>query len=432
MNKRDYKILGIEYTEDLSVVKKAYASTIANHHPEEDPEGWKKVHEAYISISKYLKSLNKPVKRPMPDLNCERDVQAKIHVKEEVSFVQSEPEFIIEDKGDKSFREPSAPEIPVIVNAKEKRTISEEAPRDDYKGLIDDLIEDSKNGKLSEEQEKEKNEKINDLINALRATSNGRTIETDKYLKLRENEYFTEAMASTRFVYFMTSFFQKNRFASALSDIVKEDIEKAAEYISVNRIETNIHYEELLKILESHKSIPTEGNRKWVNVNNPGAKVGISKANKRRASRNEPKRLGISVVAVSMILIMFGLLASNNNHNSQSYPKSYEQLKNDYSSLNYVERPVVSSEDMERMREAISNMQSEDFINKMYPSLSSSASPTVSPSPSSSPDMQDNMSVEDGEVSEVEASEIEASVDEIDVEGLKPEENPEVSGSEAQ
>lgn len=50
-----WEILGIEPTDDLSVIKKAYSRQLKNHHPEDDPEGYQNLREAYDSITKMVK-----------------------------------------------------------------------------------------------------------------------------------------------------------------------------------------------------------------------------------------------------------------------------------------------------------------------------------------------------------------------------------------
>ena len=49
-----YRILGIEPGSDIKEVKKAYASLIKQYHPEENPEEWRKIHDAYTFLSKFL------------------------------------------------------------------------------------------------------------------------------------------------------------------------------------------------------------------------------------------------------------------------------------------------------------------------------------------------------------------------------------------
>lgn len=50
-----WEVLGIEPTDKLSDIKKAYAKNLRLHHPEEDPEGFQKLTEAYAAASEYVK-----------------------------------------------------------------------------------------------------------------------------------------------------------------------------------------------------------------------------------------------------------------------------------------------------------------------------------------------------------------------------------------
>ncbi|WP_050182034.1 sodium/calcium exchanger protein [Domibacillus robiginosus] len=50
-----WDILGIEPVDDLSALKKAYAKKLKVHHPEEDPEGYQRLREAYDTLTKELK-----------------------------------------------------------------------------------------------------------------------------------------------------------------------------------------------------------------------------------------------------------------------------------------------------------------------------------------------------------------------------------------
>ena len=54
-----YRILGIEPGSDINEVKKAYASLIKQYHPEENPDEWKKIHDAYTLLCKFLKVIPK-------------------------------------------------------------------------------------------------------------------------------------------------------------------------------------------------------------------------------------------------------------------------------------------------------------------------------------------------------------------------------------
>jgi tetratricopeptide (TPR) repeat protein len=50
-----WAILGIEPTDDLSVIKKAYSKQLKVHHPEDDPEGYQRLREAFDRAKRDLK-----------------------------------------------------------------------------------------------------------------------------------------------------------------------------------------------------------------------------------------------------------------------------------------------------------------------------------------------------------------------------------------
>lgn len=50
-----WNVLGIDPTEDIRVIKKAYAKKLKIHHPEDDPEGYQSLREAYDRAVKYSK-----------------------------------------------------------------------------------------------------------------------------------------------------------------------------------------------------------------------------------------------------------------------------------------------------------------------------------------------------------------------------------------
>lgn len=54
-----WNVLDIETTDNISVVKKAYAKKLKICHPEDDPEGYQELREAYDSALKYIKNNKK-------------------------------------------------------------------------------------------------------------------------------------------------------------------------------------------------------------------------------------------------------------------------------------------------------------------------------------------------------------------------------------
>ena len=51
-----WKILGIEQTTDLAAIKTAYAAKAKEWHPEEHPEEFQQLQQAYHSAARYAKA----------------------------------------------------------------------------------------------------------------------------------------------------------------------------------------------------------------------------------------------------------------------------------------------------------------------------------------------------------------------------------------
>ena len=57
-NKELYTILEMEPTDNIKDIKRAYAKVIRKYHPEENPEEWKRVHDAYTQLIDYYEKRN--------------------------------------------------------------------------------------------------------------------------------------------------------------------------------------------------------------------------------------------------------------------------------------------------------------------------------------------------------------------------------------
>ena len=50
-----FAVLNIAPTADLKAIREAYSKMSAKYHPEENPEEWKKIHNAYKKLTEILK-----------------------------------------------------------------------------------------------------------------------------------------------------------------------------------------------------------------------------------------------------------------------------------------------------------------------------------------------------------------------------------------
>lgn len=168
-----YKVLEIEPTESEKEVKIAYASHIKKYHPEENPEEWKRIHDAYTVIMDYLRNRGE--------------------------FVLNHP----------SWSDTSTNNISNEMN---------NAPRteDDYSEDIDLLLTNVKNrynrnreleqqALLEKEKDKEKYselvQEIRELFKVKRVAPSGKPlISARRYRKVREIPHYYEAIGNVNFI----------------------------------------------------------------------------------------------------------------------------------------------------------------------------------------------------------------------------------------
>ena len=70
MGENVFRILEIEPTNDKKEIKKAYAGLVKRYHPEEFPEEWKKIHDAYEQALKMAEHVQ-PKMSPEPPVKIE-------------------------------------------------------------------------------------------------------------------------------------------------------------------------------------------------------------------------------------------------------------------------------------------------------------------------------------------------------------------------
>ncbi|NRS18768.1 tetratricopeptide repeat protein [Brevibacillus sp. HB1.4B] len=75
-----WRILDIDPTEDISTIKKAYAKKLKMHHPEDDPEGYQQLREAYDRAIKMAKQREKI---PKAEVTFTADTEAPVQVEED-------------------------------------------------------------------------------------------------------------------------------------------------------------------------------------------------------------------------------------------------------------------------------------------------------------------------------------------------------------
>ena len=102
-----WKNLKIKPTADESVIKKAYAAELRKHHPEDDPEGYQTLREAYDFALKYAKS----VKTEELDETDDEDITTEISV---INLFNITSALEVQEKQEDSFQD-----APILVQRAE-------------------------------------------------------------------------------------------------------------------------------------------------------------------------------------------------------------------------------------------------------------------------------------------------------------------------
>lgn len=108
-----WDILEIEPTDDLSMIKKAYSKKLKMYHPEDDPEGYQMLREAYDQVSKQAKRKKKQ-RVPVPDIPVE---EVNNRPNRNIEEVNDQPTLNLEEKEEEElFDIPSLIKLPSHQN----------------------------------------------------------------------------------------------------------------------------------------------------------------------------------------------------------------------------------------------------------------------------------------------------------------------------
>lgn len=92
-----FQILEIDPTDDKRAIKKAYARLVKQYHPEENPEKWKEIHDAYMEALKTAEqdSYAAPMQVPVSDAG-KVGAEVKVTQQQTVSDEEAELEVLFD------------------------------------------------------------------------------------------------------------------------------------------------------------------------------------------------------------------------------------------------------------------------------------------------------------------------------------------------
>lgn len=137
-NEHIFRLLEIEPTDDKKAIKKAYARMVRQYHPEEQPEKWKEIHDAYEAALAMAERSMQPVVMPeqsggsgLPETETVSD---GLDLAETSSDSGDELEPLFETMGELSARQKEA-------KREEQRQAAEQLMQDIQELLVDGLFD---------------------------------------------------------------------------------------------------------------------------------------------------------------------------------------------------------------------------------------------------------------------------------------------------
>ncbi|MBO4909172.1 MAG: J domain-containing protein [Lachnospiraceae bacterium] len=244
-----YSTLGLKEGADIKDVKKAYASLIKQYHPEEHPEEWKKIHDAYTFLCNYLNNRQKPAGNPT--------VIAFEEIKPVIRHEEKKEEFDFD-----SILQDTDEEINGLKDIDER--LSAEKEENEENLLLNTLIDEARretgavayDPSADSDKDREYFSEVMDLLDNLQMPEikiyGKPVIKIDRFMQLHNHEKFEQAMLYPVFIRRLTDVLSKSSPDPDIRSYLEGDVIKAGRtYPNRDRISD---YNRLLKAAESLNS----------------------------------------------------------------------------------------------------------------------------------------------------------------------------------
>lgn len=230
-----FRILEIEPTDDKKAIKKAYAKLVKQYHPEEYPEKWKDIHDAYETALKM----------------AERTAvsSSTIHKQtENVKTEQNRPVLQTETEKKPSVLETKTESTPPVMHIK-KESISLSPPpktkitkfehmqnqegEDFETAEIEDLFEQI--GQLSAEQEKQREElqkqKMQRVMSRFKTMARKRRCNRKEWEKFFQQKDILPIISTREFLYQLGECFADRKIDDEMYRMLKGQLQLIDEYL---------------------------------------------------------------------------------------------------------------------------------------------------------------------------------------------------------
>ncbi len=288
-----YSTLGLKEGADIKDVKKAYASLIKQYHPEEHPEEWKKIHDAYTFLCNYLNNRQKPAGNTT--VIALEDIKHVIRKdeKEEFNF-----DFLEDDREEFDFSGEIDKKIKALKDEGEENlllnSLIDEARRETGAVAYDPSADSDKDREYFSE--------VMDLLDSLQMPEikiyGKPVIKIDRFMKLHNHEKYEQAMLYPVFIRRLTDVLIKSSPDPDIRSYLEGDVLKAGR-TNPNR-ERISDYNRLLKAAESLHSKDVF----MANLNMEESKLNGSW---QKASRQNERESAIRTALMILVFIFAGL-----------------------------------------------------------------------------------------------------------------------------
>ena len=140
-----FKVLGIEPTSDKKQIKKVYAKLAARYHPEEYPEKWQEIHEAYEAAIQFASAIGEDAWTEEEEQKKSDSFSGLENRAEADSIVvweeNTEQKTAVEVSAEKEYIDKDAvPEsVPEAISLEKSKDIEEEETAFDFEHILSKL-----------------------------------------------------------------------------------------------------------------------------------------------------------------------------------------------------------------------------------------------------------------------------------------------------
>ena len=233
MGENVFRILEIEPTNDKKEIKKAYAGLVKRYHPEEFPEEWKKIHDAYEQALKMAEHVQ-PKMSPEPPVKIEvlepqvQEREPEAEPSEPTDEKEAERPSVLSKQSEYNNKEGQPKRKPLVLEWKMATEPSEPTDEEEMESLFDNIEV------LSREQQNQKKEERKKAVEEAIATL--RQMVAKERLNQKEWEIFfcMEDMQSIictgEFLYELGECFINKKINTKMYHFLMEQLDRIEQY----------------------------------------------------------------------------------------------------------------------------------------------------------------------------------------------------------